>query len=166
MMKSTFVLLLACSYAANGMQLRTDPMNPCKAYGNGTVFDISKVFNYPVKGMDKYEYTFSPCEPIACSGDSTNREVAICQAADFPRSCGNVNQSVWFLEQMGQNVQWKILYPNGMNWRATWVTFKVDPTKEVPEFKVIGESPYEIYNFEITGKCLGQPSGWAPAGCN
>ncbi len=52
-MQSTFgvllgVLLLCCNVSF-GMQLLNDRSNPFKAYGNATTFDISSIFNYPVK---------------------------------------------------------------------------------------------------------------------
>jgi hypothetical protein len=40
-------LLLWCAGLAAASQLRNDPENPFVAYGNGTKFDISKVFTYP-----------------------------------------------------------------------------------------------------------------------
>eukprot|EP01059_Diplonema_ambulator_P031561 TRINITY_DN583_c0_g1_i1.p1 TRINITY_DN583_c0_g1~~TRINITY_DN583_c0_g1_i1.p1 ORF type:complete len:163 (+),score=63.91 TRINITY_DN583_c0_g1_i1:61-549(+) len=162
MMRSA-VLLLVCASAA-GMQLKADPTNSCKATGNGTMFDISKIMRFPViANGPRFQYTFSPCDPIPCSGDPNNKEIAICQAADFPRSCGNTNQALWFVIDT-YPWSWKILYPNGMDWRASWVTFRVNETAERTEFKALGEEPYLIYNFEVTGRCLGQPN--APADCN
>ena len=34
-------------HVANAAQCMPDPTNPCKARCNGTVFDISRLFDYP-----------------------------------------------------------------------------------------------------------------------
>lgn len=47
-MASTFFCVSAIVFAcACASQLRNDPNNPFVAYGNGTKFDISRVFSYP-----------------------------------------------------------------------------------------------------------------------
>eukprot|EP01060_Flectonema_neradi_P004508 TRINITY_DN12914_c0_g1_i3.p2 TRINITY_DN12914_c0_g1~~TRINITY_DN12914_c0_g1_i3.p2 ORF type:complete len:164 (+),score=25.07 TRINITY_DN12914_c0_g1_i3:81-572(+) len=142
-------LLLSTLVSTLGMQLKVDATNPCIATGNGTKFDISDLFDYPIKATKGYEYTFNPCVPIPCAGESN--DAAICQAADFPRAGGNVHDAIWFLDSY-QPWQFRILFPNGFNWRATWVTFTEDPDSEKGKFEALGEYPYEIYNFNITHK--------------
>ena len=135
-----------------GMQLKVDATNPCIATGNGTKFDISNLFEYPIKATNKYEYTFNPCRPVPCNGESN--DAAFCQAADFPRVGGEVHSAIWFLENM-KPCKFRVLFLNGYKWRASWVTFTEDPTQENGKFEALGEYPSEIYNFKVTHKNVG-----------
>ena len=47
------ILFLCLVSVVVGSQLVTDPDNPFVAYGNGTTYDISMVFEYPVSITSK-----------------------------------------------------------------------------------------------------------------
>ena len=142
-------LILSMLVSTLGMQLKVDATNPCIATGNNTKFDISNLFEYPIKATNKYEYTFNPCRPVPCNGESN--DAAFCQAADFPRVGGEVHGAIWFLDSFSP-CKFRVLFPNGLYWRASWVTFVEDPKQENGKFEALGEYPYEIYNFKVTHK--------------
>eukprot|EP01087_Luapelamoeba_hula_P008971 TRINITY_DN2285_c0_g1_i1.p1 TRINITY_DN2285_c0_g1~~TRINITY_DN2285_c0_g1_i1.p1 ORF type:complete len:177 (-),score=15.46 TRINITY_DN2285_c0_g1_i1:115-645(-) len=163
------VVVVASLSVVHCSQLRVDPTNPLRAYGNGTVFDISKVFQWPVTINDDprgYQYWYNPTGR-ACQTQPTNTAPAVCQKADTYYNCGEWASPVWTFDGFEQQpVRFHITYLNGIAWRLTQITFVVDAgvNTTVPAIRFLSEHPYEQYNFEVRGPCVGQP--FAPSFCH
>lgn len=104
-MMSRYVVVAAAAVAvvalastgASAYQMRRNPGKMCSFNVNGTSFDFSKVYDWPVTVIaGKYTYTFDPCNPlpsgVACHETATaeNRttphgtapQLAMCQVWD------------------------------------------------------------------------------------
>ena len=151
--------------------LTRDPDNLCKAYGNGTFFDISGVLEYPAQAQGPginpaiWNYWYSPCKLYPCDGYPDTNDNAVCQLADQYYNCGTMQNAVWlwngvYSEEGGAS--FSIYYPGGWqgSWRNSNVTFIQDSTVTEPKIQFISESPYLQYNFIIRAPCIGQD------GCN
>lgn len=131
--------------------------NPCIASCNGTHFDISKLFEYPINITSTY-YTFqwSPCEGLKCYSDSTSDEKsAVCQGLGQGVNCGLYERPVFILQQTDP-LMFTIEYPGGVSWRIS--VFKFIENKAHPETTVTFTKEYPMlqYNFVVSGKCIGQ----------
>lgn len=140
-------------------QCAQDANVPCVFTCNGTRFNLTTVFNYPVEIFDErdgYHYTWSPCEPFKCPDEiKPGRDCAVCQKADRYYNCGHLGQAIFLLNSYDP-FQWKIQYTYGTDWRITEFTFVVDQNREKPVITFTGEQPYLQYNFYVIGKCIGQ----------
>ncbi|CAF3751216.1 unnamed protein product [Rotaria sordida] len=159
--------------------LLVDRKNPCRAYGNASVYDITNlVKTWPVTlkgtGFDGREYIYW----WSCAGKTRQCEdtdTAICQQRiDEPVlrfNAGNVSPQLWFGLFNGavvqNNLTWDIIYPNlqsdpslidGTGIRVTVVHFIVDPNIEKPLLTMNGENKYTEYSITVRGKCIGQPA--------
>eukprot|EP00048_Salpingoeca_helianthica_P016249 m.231277 g.231277 ORF g.231277 m.231277 type:complete len:187 (-) comp18310_c0_seq1:241-801(-) len=152
------VIFICCFLLAlaSASQLRNDPENPFVAYGNGTVFDISKVFTYPVSFKEARGYTYW-WDPRNVSCGSQRMVAPVCQKADQYYECGTASP-VWLLQQYNP-FKFVIQYPGGQWWRITMITFLEDATIDPPQISFVSEDPYLQYNFLVKGKCVGQPFG-------
>ncbi|XP_019857461.1 PREDICTED: uncharacterized protein LOC109585779 isoform X1 [Amphimedon queenslandica] len=130
--------------------------NPCRFDCNGTEFDISQIFDYPYT-IDE-EYKWCPCKGCICSenGGGVGPLAAVCQSRDYAVSCGQFHNPVFILERTDPYM-FTIEYTSGTTWRISMFRFMV--TEEHPKPNVIftGEVPNLQYNFQVNGKCLGQP---------
>ena len=157
---AVLVSLMACVSMVQASQMYTQPQAPWIGYANGTTIDISKAFdlsNGPIVingDPREFVYWYSPYGGVTCPGVSTAPQAAMCQKADRYYSTGSWEDPLWIEETRGVN--WRILYPDGTSWRITQFNFIVDSTVETTTIKFVNESPYEQYNFEVRGKCLGQ----------
>ncbi|XP_019857462.1 PREDICTED: uncharacterized protein LOC109585779 isoform X2 [Amphimedon queenslandica] len=137
-------------------QCKVDLKTSCIATcSNDTTIDISSLFEYPLNISSYYSYLWSPCSPITCrQGDPYN--IAVCQKADQYYNCGEYRDPVYILQQRDP-FMFRIEYPNGDDWRISIFTFTV--TEEEPQTKItfLTEDPGLQYNFQVTGKCIGQP---------
>eukprot|EP01087_Luapelamoeba_hula_P004049 TRINITY_DN14009_c0_g1_i1.p2 TRINITY_DN14009_c0_g1~~TRINITY_DN14009_c0_g1_i1.p2 ORF type:complete len:204 (-),score=30.63 TRINITY_DN14009_c0_g1_i1:31-642(-) len=164
------VVAIACVLFAavnvEASQLRLDPSNPLRAYGNGTTYDISHVFQWPVaieNDPRHYSYWWNPTGH-ACPNTPNVSGPAVCQKADRYYVCGETDRPLWTLESTNPGLVFRITYTNGYQWRLTVFTFIVDENIHEPTIKFINENPYEQYNFEVRGKCIGNPS-WGTNRC-
>ncbi|CAF1087823.1 unnamed protein product [Adineta ricciae] len=175
---STIVLSICLMNICSGSLLLIDRKNPCRAYGNGSVYDITNlVSQWPVtlKGSGyggEYYYWWS------CAGNTRyceDADTAVCQQrTDGPSiqyNAGNVSPQLWFGVFNGAatqvNLSWDIIYPNrqsnpslidGSGIRVTVVHFIVDPNVEKPLLTMNGENKYTEYSITVRGKCIGQPA--------
>ncbi|CAF1105214.1 unnamed protein product [Rotaria magnacalcarata] len=158
--------------------LLIDPKNPCRAYGNASVYDITDLvdtwpaaLNGPGFG-GKYIYWWS------CAGNTgkcEDTDVAVCQqrvdAPELQFNAGNVSPQLWYGLFNGpasqSNLTWDIVYPNhqsnpsfidGTGIRVATVHFIVDSAVEKPILTVDGEEKYTEYSITVRGKCIGQPA--------
>eukprot|EP01121_Diplochlamys_sp_Union-15-3_P015735 TRINITY_DN5254_c0_g1_i1.p1 TRINITY_DN5254_c0_g1~~TRINITY_DN5254_c0_g1_i1.p1 ORF type:complete len:173 (+),score=30.65 TRINITY_DN5254_c0_g1_i1:25-519(+) len=160
MFKFIFFQAVFCFYLCLSSQLEPDAKNPCVAYGNGTVFDISSLFSYPVVISDdprNYTYWWNPCSGYKCNSYQPPGKFAICQKADQFYGCGLYESPIWLLQEYFGRLT--ILYPGGFQWRMTSIEFIEDKTIDPPTIQFKGEEPYLQYNFEVRGKCVGLPKG-------
>eukprot|EP01092_Planopodium_desertum_P010372 TRINITY_DN45_c0_g1_i1.p1 TRINITY_DN45_c0_g1~~TRINITY_DN45_c0_g1_i1.p1 ORF type:complete len:187 (+),score=7.73 TRINITY_DN45_c0_g1_i1:51-611(+) len=168
------VLLALCISFCSASLLVRDKENPCRAYGNGTTYDISDLFDWPVKvsWTGSYDQTFTYW--WSCNGNLTiapyecDAGTSICQRADNYYDCGDVAPALWlgnFNFYNPNEFQWTIIYPSDYL-RVSYVNFQVDPNVEKPTIQMLGESPFTQYNFLVTGKCIGQPNGPGGGFCN
>ncbi|CAF2638903.1 unnamed protein product [Rotaria sp. Silwood2] len=159
--------------------LLVDRKNPCRAYGNASVYDITNLVDtwpVPLKGpgFDGREYIYW----WSCAGETRQCEdtdTAICQQrideSSLRFNAGNVSPQLWFGLFNGPAVQdnltWDIIYPNlqsdpslidGTGIRVTVVHFIVDPNIEKPLLTMNGENKYTEYSITVRGKCIGQPA--------
>lgn len=163
------VLLVSDVHAA---QLEVDDANPCQAKWNGTMFDISDVFEYPVAVPNNgsgYSYWFSPCPAErggagACPHSPDDLSVAACQKADQFYVTGQVSDALWLLQTgyAGTPV-WDVYLRDGASWRVTKVRFEVDLEQHEPTIEFVSEDPYLTYNMLVKGRCIGQ--AYAPSDC-
>eukprot|EP01089_Gocevia_fonbrunei_P021402 TRINITY_DN830_c0_g1_i1.p1 TRINITY_DN830_c0_g1~~TRINITY_DN830_c0_g1_i1.p1 ORF type:complete len:177 (-),score=29.08 TRINITY_DN830_c0_g1_i1:25-555(-) len=140
-------------------QLQNDPNNACVAHGNGSTYDISKLFDWPVTIQDEktgYTYWVDLCSGYKCPG-GLGGLTPVCQHADMYYACGKSSNAVWLIRGDVPTGWWTILYPSGAQFRSTQISFIPDPSVDPPTIKFTGEEPYEFYNFEIRGKCIGSP---------
>ena len=72
-------------------------------------------------------------------------------------TAGDASQSIWFAPYNGKADNWTIFYPAIAGLRVAKILFIVDSSVATPTFKALGEYPYTEYNFEVRGKCIGQP---------
>ncbi|XP_019857460.1 PREDICTED: uncharacterized protein LOC109585778 [Amphimedon queenslandica] len=146
--------------AVFGAQCAQSEESMCVFTCNGTMFNLTDVFKYPVTIADDsrgYNYEWNPCEYQACKDEiEPGEDCAICQKADRYYNCGHIQQAV-FLMQQYTPFMWKIQYLWGTDWRMTEFTFLVDKNRDIPTVTFTGEDPYLQYNFFVTGKCIGQP---------
>merc|ERR1711974_217513 len=148
-------LLFCVVQLTHSALLRKDSSSPYKAYGNGTVYNLEKVFKWPVPFNNYYAYWWNP------AGDAyppCGKDVAICQKPDTYWSAGQVTTAVWTSPTYNyrENATWTITY-YADQLRLSIVEFVVDPTVDTPQLSMLGEDPYCQYNFRIVGKCIGQP---------
>lgn len=140
-------------------QCLPDPTNPCKARCNGTTFDISNLFDYPVKLSDSrgYSYMWSPCTGYPqCNNSMNDPDCAICQHADQYYNCGRTKDPIYLFNYHFDTFVYQIQYLWGIDWRMTVFTFLQDKTQEETTIEFTGEDPYLQYNFLVRGKCVGQ----------
>ena len=182
---TSVLLMLAALRAAESSLLIRDGTNPCCAYGNGTTFNISNLFAWPVSvegrgvgGVYMYEWSCGGQNlPAGCVAQNSRRNPAVCQRRHPPPyagapyfDAGDVPGALWFADFNGglsANVTWVIVYPNtptmqthspdGGSIRVSRITFVVDPSVAEPEITMDGEGPYTEYSFTVRGKCIGQP---------
>jgi hypothetical protein len=64
-MLSIVIVVTLLVWSGDASQLYPVSKSPCLALGNGSVWDISHLFEYPVT-LDGpiYKYTWSPCQPL------------------------------------------------------------------------------------------------------
>ncbi|XP_064396824.1 uncharacterized protein LOC135343749 [Halichondria panicea] len=149
----------------------SDPKYLCTARCNGTSFDLSKAFDFPMKITEPtarggtgntYWYTWDPCHIVKCPGYPAGTDIAVCQSANFFYNCGRNSKSIWLLSDRLQPQEnfpnWQVEYTFGIDWRITIFNFTIDHTVEEPTVKFISEDPELQYNFEVRGKCIGQES--------
>ncbi|CAF1491617.1 unnamed protein product [Adineta steineri] len=159
--------------------LLVDRKNPCRAYGNASVYDITNlVKEWPITlqgpGFSAGEYNYW----WSCAGKTQYCEdidTAVCQqridGSPVRFNAGNVSPQLWFGLFNGAafqtNLTWDIMYPNlqsdpklidGTGIRVTVVHFIVDPNIEKPLFTMNGENKYTEYSITVRGKCIGQPA--------
>eukprot|EP00039_Didymoeca_costata_P016139 m.285511 g.285511 ORF g.285511 m.285511 type:complete len:218 (-) comp16341_c0_seq16:48-701(-) len=110
-----FLLLFLLVLATANASILVPDKNPCVAYGNGSVFNISSLFDWPVKvrgpGLGgEYEYTWDCHGGVKCENDDDNKtllamqpSIAVCQTKvsgdgsvglSFP--AGYATQTMWF----------------------------------------------------------------------
>mmetsp|Transcript_28042 Transcript_28042/g.34234 ORF Transcript_28042/g.34234 Transcript_28042/m.34234 type:complete len:180 (-) Transcript_28042:45-584(-) len=159
----------------NGYMLTVNESNPCMALGNGTKFDISNIFKYPVglsgAGTESpYNYWWSPCKPYNCPNSFPNNDdVAVCQKADQYYNCGSISNAIWLWNPISNthSNSITILYPGGqmMSWRNVNVTLIQDNHAIKPIWEQVTEYPYLQYNIIVRAKCIGM-TGWdEPVSC-
>lgn len=125
------MLLIIALHAPPASLLLRDTANPCVAYGNGTVFNITSLFRWPavVNGMTdgdgkQYEYSWA-CGGLRLSAaDSRNGtsappcggdDVAVCQhdrPLTLDYNAGAVSTALWLGQFNGEVDDWTILFPN------------------------------------------------------
>lgn len=162
-----------------GSLLLIDRHNPCRAYGNASVYDITNLAKtWPIllngTGIDGREYTYW----WSCTGQTgqcQDPNVAVCQQRiDEPIiqfNAGNLSPQLWFGQFNGAmsqvNLTWNIVYPNvqsnpslidGSGIRVTTVYFIVDSSIEKPQLTMNGENKFTEYSITVRGKCIGQPA--------
>ena len=110
---SCFVIVTFLINPSSTSLLLVDPKNPCRAYGNASVYDITNlVEKWPVAikgpGFDEREYTYW----WSCAGKiklCSNEDVAICQQrmdeTILRFDAGNVSPQLWFGVFNGPAVQ-------------------------------------------------------------
>eukprot|EP00163_Fabomonas_tropica_P015640 TRINITY_DN28465_c0_g1_i1.p1 TRINITY_DN28465_c0_g1~~TRINITY_DN28465_c0_g1_i1.p1 ORF type:complete len:217 (+),score=23.03 TRINITY_DN28465_c0_g1_i1:76-651(+) len=168
---SLVVVLVTLSWlqCGAGMQLVVDPQNPCVATGNGTRFDISKVFSYPVHIVQnpyQWVYHWNPCAPVDCRQPGG----AICQKSDALYMSGVLADAIWNINSFpnatgdGMGYKFSIMYPNGFQWRMSTIRFIQDPSLVSNTITFDEENPYEEYQFTVRGPCLGAPA-WGTTNC-
>jgi len=152
-----YFLVLFCSFG-NCSLLVKDKTNPCRAYGNGTTYDISNLFNWPIQitgpgNGGPYPYWWSCLGKGTACGDN----VAVCQlASGIYWDGGDVPSALWLANYNPPANQWTMMYlTNGI--RLSQITFIVDSNVANPTLTMNGENPYTQYDFTVTGKCIGQP---------
>ncbi|XP_064396823.1 uncharacterized protein LOC135343748 [Halichondria panicea] len=166
--------LFISTYLGEAAQCATDKKSLCTAHCNGTSFELSKAFDFPIKiteptprGDDgsTFWYTWNPCHIEECPGYSAGTDIAVCQKADheFYSNCGEASQPIWLMDTTRPSAgetfpNWHVQYISGSFWRVTIIKFIVDHTVKEPTIKFISEEPHLQYNFEVRGKCIGQDS--------
>ncbi|KAL5473395.1 hypothetical protein EMCRGX_G027873 [Ephydatia muelleri] len=154
------LLLLLLSKPLEAAQCMPDNENPCIAMCNGTTFDITKVFDYPVNITDSrgYYYLFSPCKGYSCpGGEQPITDTAVCQKADQFYTCGRTEKPIVLWGLTYEPYIFSFQYPWGVDWRRVRDAMAINPTQTVPTIKFLSEDPLLQYNFEVRGKCIGQP---------
>eukprot|EP01096_Ripella_sp_DP13-Kostka_P007897 TRINITY_DN291_c0_g2_i1.p1 TRINITY_DN291_c0_g2~~TRINITY_DN291_c0_g2_i1.p1 ORF type:complete len:216 (-),score=94.08 TRINITY_DN291_c0_g2_i1:46-603(-) len=152
-MIAILVALMACVSMVQASQLFVQSGVPWVAYGNGTKYDISKVFDFANGPVNAGGYWYNPLGNVSCPGAQNPNTAALCQKADRYYNIGQFHNPIWLLNSNG----WTIYYTNGEGFRFSIVTFIIDQTVEKPTFTFTNESPLEQYNLVVRGKCLGQP---------
>ncbi|XP_064400518.1 uncharacterized protein LOC135346725 [Halichondria panicea] len=166
MPKSSSLILVCCICVslssllapAEGAQCTVHPDHKCQATCNGTTFDISKIFGYPMNVIGKYySYLLDPCNGVVCPDAFNTTGVAFCQKADQYYNCGLIKEPIWLFNYNFQDIQFTVQYPWGTDWRITEITFIEDKSVEKTTIEFVNEKPNLQYNFLVRGKCIGQP---------
>ena len=115
------------------MQLVVDETNRCRAYGNGSRYDISSVMDWPItfpEGADPSQrdsgFVLDPCHGYQCSDVA---DAACCQHADMILSCGDAGRAIWLLdtpEWRDYQTVMRVQFPYGSQWRFSTITFIED----------------------------------------
>ncbi|XP_064396852.1 uncharacterized protein LOC135343774 [Halichondria panicea] len=150
-------------------QCMPDKDYPCRAKCNGTSFDLSKVFDFPLNISEPsprsdgrlYSYVWDPCHSYACPGyPAAGTDCAVCQLANLFYNCGQTSEPIWLMDAYDNTKEefpnWQVQYTFGTTWRVTIFNFIVDHTVKEPTVKFVSEEPGLQYNFEVRGKCIGQ----------
>ncbi|XP_064396825.1 uncharacterized protein LOC135343750 [Halichondria panicea] len=163
------LVLFISSQSGEAAQCIPDKNYLCTARCNGTSFDLSKAFDFPLKITEPtprgahgntYWYIWNPCHVEECPGYPAGTNVAVCQSADVFWNCGQTSEPIWLMDNWQATPEnfpnWQVEYTSGTTWRVTIIKFIVDHTVMEPTVKFISEDPYLQYNFEVRGKCIGQ----------
>ena len=125
------MFFLVALHATPASLLLRDAANPCVAYGNGTIFNITSLFRWPavVDGLEdadgkQYQYSWA-CGGLRLSGRAGPKngtlapcggdDVAVCQhdrplALDY--DAGAVSTALWLGQFNGEVDDWTIMLPN------------------------------------------------------
>lgn len=150
--KVILATLVVCGLLGTGYtaQCMPDPTNPCKARCNGTMFDITNLFDYPVKLSESrgYVYVWSPCTGYTqCNTNNprNDRDCAVCQHADQYYNLGHASDPIYLFNYHFDSFMYQIQYPWGVDWRMSVFTFLQDKTQEETTIEFTGEDPYLQY---------------------
>jgi hypothetical protein len=185
------MLSLLATTATASLLIR-DAHNPCVAYGNATIFNITSLFRWPavVTGPPdydnkKYQYSWA-CGGLAAkamaNGSHTacaDNDTAVCQhdpTTGLEYNAGALSTALWLGAAFnGEPTEWTILYPNtqrappspysgigGAGIRLSRVHFVVDKSVASPQLSMLGEEPFTEYQLEVRGACIGQPDWDSP----
>ena len=157
-------MLIAVSQASI---LPHNEANPCIAYGNGTTFDITDAFVWPVKGFspnNTFQYWWD------CKGTDTpcGWGVAVCQHADTQYSAGEVKGMRFYAPSFYVDRAVRIEYPThnaqpspnnemGVGIRVTRVDVVIDDSIPPGNWTVasVVEGPFCEYTMTVFTACHG-----------
>ncbi|XP_011403529.1 PREDICTED: uncharacterized protein LOC105312515 [Amphimedon queenslandica] len=157
---SPIVLLIVCvsvaGVSADSVDCTPDQDNGCRATcDDGTTLDISSLLSYPYKiavddnSVGQY-FTYSPCSGLDCGALD---EITVC--LDNQGNCGSTHSSMWAVTKKDP-LTFTVEYSCGVGTFCTSSAFTFVQNDD-EETKVVYTSQEDgAYQFQVTGKCVGQ----------